>query len=215
MGRRKVSEAFQYESEAHRTDTAVAGLWLFLASEVLFFGGLLFVWTVYRQVHNSGFNQASQASELLIGSVNTMILFTASATFAAALPAGRRGANRTVFWLAVVTWVLGLAFVLLKLYEWKLDVDEGLFPGPSFAIIGPGSDGAQLFWAFYFVATGLHLVHLLAGLAMVAWIAMLARRKTFSAQKSTPLEVVGLYWAFVDVIWLTLYPLIYLSGRVG
>lgn len=210
-----MSDTFQYESEAHRTDTAIAGFWLFLASEVLFFGGLFLVWTVYRQVHNSGFTQASQHSELLIGSINTVVLFTSSAVFAATLPAGRRGANRAVFWLSVATWVLGFTFLLLKLYEWKEDLDQNLFPGVHFSITGPGSTGAQLFWAFYFVATGLHMVHLLAGLVLVTWIALLARRKRFSAATATPLEVVGLYWAFVDVIWLTLFPLIYLSGRIG
>jgi len=206
---------FQYENETHRADTAVAGFWLFLASEMLFFGGLFLVWTVYRQIHNSGFNQASQHANLLIGSINTVILFTSSAVFAAALPAGRRGANRTAFWLCVVTWLLGLAFLLLKLWEWKTDLDAGLFPGPHFSITGPGSAGAPLFWAFYFVATGLHGIHLLVGLGLVAWIALMAYRKQLSASNATSLEVVSLYWAFVDVIWLMLYPMIYLSGHVG
>ncbi len=205
---------FQYENAVHQSDTAVAGLWLFLASEILFFGGLFLSWVIYRQAHTAGFNAASQETNLLIGSINTVILFTSSAVFSAALPAARKGSNRAVMWLSLLTCAMGIAFIILKLREWGDDFSKDLFPGPHFALSGMSAGGAQLFYVFYFVATGLHGLHMLVGIGLVGWIAFLARREAFSSGHATSVEVVGLYWSFVDIIWLTLYPLIYLSGRV-
>jgi cytochrome c oxidase subunit 3 len=210
-----VSETeFQYEDAVHQSETALAGLWLFLASEILFFGGLFLSWVIYRQAHTAGFNEASRESNLLIGSINTVILFTSSALFSAALPAAKKGRNRTVMWLSLLTCAMGIAFIALKLLEWAVDLSKNLFPGPHFALTGMSAGGAQLFYVFYFVATGLHGLHMLIGIGLVGWIAFLARRRGFTSGRATSVEVVGIYWSFVDIIWLILYPLIYLSGRV-
>jgi cytochrome c oxidase subunit III len=201
---------FQYADEAHQTETALAGMWLFLATEALFFGGLFLLYAIYRAGHPEAIAEASRHSELAIGTVNTVILLTSSAVFVYGLGRARLGDSRRLFWACVVTACLGVAFLLLKGYEWKLDFDDHLFPGADFAIHGANAGAAQLFWSFYFIATGLHGLHMIAGVILVVWVARGARANRYDARYCTPVEVVGLYWSFVDMVWLMLYPAIYL-----
>jgi len=204
----------QFSSPAHQADTALAGMWLFLATEVMFFGGLFFIWLVYRHVHAVGFAAATQCTSLLIGATNTLILLASSLAFTLGVLAARKGDHRTLLRLSMVTAALGLVFIVLKGVEWAQDVAAHLFPGAGFGIGGTDAGGAQLFYAFYFVATGLHAVHMLVGVALVLWIAWGAQRRRFGPAWNTPVEVVGLYWSFVDLIWVVLFSLIYVSGRV-
>ena len=207
--------AFQYAGMDHQSETALSGMWLFLSTELLFFGGLFLIYLIYRSKHPIGFAEASAHSQRLIGTINTLLLLTSSAVFAHGLGRARRGDNRGLFRASVVTLLLGVAFLLLKAWEWKSDFDKHLFPGPGFGLAGADSGGAQLFWSFYFVGTGLHGLHMIAGVALVAWIAIAARRGRYSASYFTPVEGVGLYWSFVDMVWLVLFPAIYLVGVVG
>jgi cytochrome c oxidase subunit 3 len=198
---------------AHQSDTALSGMWLFLATEVLFFGGLFLLYMIYREHHSLGFAAASAHANRVIGTVNTVLLLTSSAVFAYGLGRARLGDNRRLFRASLATIGLGVAFLLLKGWEWRSDLGQHLFPGPGFAITGADSGGAQLFWSYYFVATGLHGLHMIAGIGLVAWIAWSARRGRYSPGYFTPVEGVGLYWSFVDMVWLVLYPTIYLVGR--
>ena len=204
---------YQYAGARHQTEAALSGMWLFLTTEVLFFGALFLLYMVYRHFHAVGFAAASRHSQLAIGTINTVLLVTSSAVFAYGLGRVREGDNRMLVRACLLTAALGCAFLLLKAYEWKLDLDDNLFPGPRFAMTGDDAGGAQLFWSFYFVATGLHGLHMIAGVGLVGWIARAARRRDFSASYHTPVEVVGLYWSFVDMVWLCLYPMIYLVHR--
>ena len=205
---------FQYESPTHQAETAISGMWLFLATEVLFFGGLFLVWMVYRHSHPVGFALATAHTEITIGSINTAILVTSSFIFAVALSFAEKGDNRRVLQLALLTAACGLAFLLLKGWEWHDDFDQHLFPGPDFALAGgPDAGGARLFYVFYFIGTGLHGVHMLGGLTLVLLVAWRARKGEYTHAHHTGVEVVGLYWSFVDIIWMVLYPLIYLAGR--
>ena len=206
---------FQYAGIAHQTETALSGMWLFLTTELLFFGGLFFLYMLLRAKQPHAVGVASQHAELVLGTVNTVLLLTSSAVFAWGLSCIRAGRNRALFVASVVTALLGTAFLVLKLYEWRADFDDHLFPGVHFAITGPDGNGAQLFWSFYFVATGLHLLHMVVGVGLVSWIALGARRARYSPGYHTPVEVVGLYWSFVDMVWLCLYPMIYLAGPIG
>ena len=104
-------------------------------------------------------------------------------------------------------------FLLLKFYEWHIDISEHLFPAGPFKINGADAGGARMFWSFYFVATALHALHMIVGVGLVSWIALQARRGAFADGWLTPVEVVGLYWSFVDIVWIVLYPIIYLVGR--
>jgi cytochrome c oxidase subunit III len=206
---------YQYAGMRHQADAALSGMWLFLVTEVLFFGGLFLLYIIYRRFHALGFAAASDRSQLLIGTINTVLLLTSSAVFAYGFGRAAEGDNRGLYWASLVTAALGIAFLMLKACEWKLDLDDNLFPGPNFAISGTDAGGAQLFWSFYFVATGLHGIHMIVGVALVAWVAWSARRLRFSAGYHSPVEVVGLYWSFVDMVWLCLYPMIYLVHRGG
>ena len=206
---------FQYADMAHQSSTALSGMWLFLATELLFFGGLFFLYAVYRHQYPAGTAEASRHAELAVGTINTVLLLTSSAVFTYGLGCAQQGRNRALFWASLATAALGCAFLGLKGYEWSDDFGKHLFPGPDFAITGPGSQGAQLFWCFYFIATGLHGIHMIVGIGLVGWIAWGARQSRFSPRYATPVEVVGLYWSFVDMVWLVLYPAIYLAGRIG
>ncbi len=206
---------FQYANMDHQSVTAMAGMWLFLATEMLFFGGLFLLYVIYRSSHVAGVAAGSRESELVIGTINTVLLTTSSAVFSFGHGAIKLGGNRKLFWSCIVTLLLGVAFLGLKILEWSDDLDKHLFPGSHFAIQGAHADGAQLFWSFYWVATGLHGAHLIGGLVLVSWIAVRARRRHFSIGYNTPVAVVGLYWTFVDVVWVILYPLIYLVDRAG
>jgi cytochrome c oxidase subunit III len=205
---------FQYESPTHEAETAISGMWLFLATEILFFGGLFLVWMVYRHAHPAGFALAAEHTEITIGSINTVLLVTSSFAFSLGLYHAEQGDNRRVMQAALVTAAIGIAFLLLKAWEWHDDFDEHLFPGRDFALNGHAdAGGAKLFYVFYFIGTGLHGVHMLVGIALVLLVAWRARRGAYSRSHHTGVEVVGLYWSFVDLIWMILYPLIYLAGR--
>ena len=112
-----------------------------------------------------------------------------------------------------ITAAIGIMFLTLKVVEWCIDISDHLFPSGAFKITGIDEGGARLFWSFYFIATGLHAVHLLTDTGAVAWVAVQARKGAFTSKWYTPVEVTGLYWSFVDIVWIVLYPLIYLIGR--
>jgi cytochrome c oxidase subunit 3 len=209
------AHGFQYESPTHQAETAVAGMWLFLATEALLFGGLLLCWIDARHFNRLGFDAGARHTALWIGTLNTALLVTSSATYALALAGVRAGRRRVFLGAAACTVLLGLAFLALKFgLEWHDDFAQHLFPASSrFGIGGAEEGGARLFFTFYFVATGLHGLHMLVGVALVLWVLVRGARGDFGPGYDTPVQVVGLYWSFVDIVWLTLYPLIYLIGR--
>jgi cytochrome c oxidase subunit 3 len=204
---------FQYADARHQSDTALAGMWLFLASEVLFFGGLIVAWVFCRHWQPSGFNAGARETVLWIGTLNLFLLVTSSFVYSTGLAFMEAGNARRLVQCCVVTMLLGSLFLLLKFYEWHIDIAENLFPSGGFKITGPDAGGARMFWSFYFVATALHALHMIVGVALVGWIALQARRGEFTDRWLTPVEVVGLYWSFVDIVWIVLYPIIYLIGR--
>jgi cytochrome c oxidase subunit 3 len=210
-----IPHGFQYSSASHQAQTAIAGMWLFLATEVLLFGGLILSWIFARHFNRLGFDAGAQETELWIGTLNTAILVTSSAAYSAGLVCVRAGRTRAFLLCCALTLALGCAFLMLKFgLEWRDDFAKHLFPaGTHFKITGGLEGGARLFYVFYFIGTGLHGAHMLVGIGLLTWIMVRARRGAFSPLYHTPVQVVGLYWSFVDIVWLTLYPLIYLIGR--
>jgi len=210
-----VRHDFQYATPAYQSQTAVAGMWLFLATEVLFFGGLILSWIYSRHWNPAGFDRGSQRASLAAGTVNTAILVTSSFAYALGLLRIREGDARGLVRCCAATLALGLAFLAVKFgIEWPDDFRRHLFPSdPDFGVQGPQQGGARLFYVFYFWGTGLHGLHMIIGVALLLWIMHRTRRGDFSKRYHTPVLVVGLYWSFVDIVWLTLYPLIYLIGR--
>ncbi len=206
---------FQYASPRHQADTAIAGMWLFLATEVLFFGGLILGWIYCRHWNQAGFDAGARETELWIGTLNLAILVTSSFVYATGLAFIRVGSTSGLIWCCAVAIALGVLFLGLKFgLEYHDDFSNHVFPtGADFKIKGAEAGGARLFFVFYFVSTALHGVHLTGGIGLVTWIILRARRGEFGRRYYTPVHVVGLYWSFVDIVWLTLYPLIYLIGR--
>jgi cytochrome c oxidase subunit 3 len=189
-------------------DTGKLGMWIFLASEVLFFGGL-FVAYLYGRTHwPLGWAAASRHTDVVLGTVNTALLLTSSAVVALAVACAEDA--RRWHWSARLLWTtaaLGVAFLAIKGVEWHAEWREHLVPGPDFAL---AVAGAQQFFALYFVMTGLHAVHMIVGVAVLATLAR-GRGRAGARQ----FEVAALYWHFVDLVWIFLYPLLYLVQRHG
>jgi cytochrome c oxidase subunit III len=206
--------AHQFDDAEQQRGAAELGMWVFLATEVMFFGGMFAAYVVYRSLFPDAFGHASTHLDVRLGSINTAVLISSSLTMALAVRAaqiGRRGGT-IVAWLGA-TMVLGTTFLVIKAYEYWHKFHEGLVPGPGFTYAGPDAKQAQLFISLYFTMTGVHALHMVIGLGILTWLVTRARRGRFGAAYYTPVEISGLYWHFVDVVWIFLFPLLYLIGR--
>jgi cytochrome c oxidase subunit III len=198
-----------WPSLARQKEAVSFGVWVFLASELLFFGGLFLGYAIYRNVYPHGFVAAARETEAVFGVGNTAVLMTSSLTMAVAVRAAEEGMRRLTLWCLTATAGLGLVFLVAKGFEYRDDIVNNLVPGPHFKL---HEQGAQLFWAFYWIATGLHAVHLTVGIGIVATVAIMLHRRSVPL-KGPKYEGVALYWHLVDVIWVILLPLLYLVGR--
>ena len=217
----------QFDSHAQQAFAATFGMWVFLASELLFFGPLLFGYAWLRLRFPEAGAHASRHTDFLLGTVNTAVLLTSSFTMAlaaaAANAAADAGQRRRARRLLLATAALGLVFLVIKGWEYHAEFAEHLFPGAGFhpadAHAQPLLQGMQLFFLLYFALTGLHALHLSAGILACLLLAWRLRRPSPAAGHRTAggeaVELAGLYWHFVDVAWIFLYPLLYLVGRAG
>ena len=185
------------------------GVWIFLASEVLFFGALFCAYAVYRSFNAEDFRIAGAHTEIVYGSINTVLLLTSSLTMTVALRAATGQMRTLTLFCLAATAALGVAFLACKGLEYRGDLKEHLFPGPNFPLSPPAT---QMFWGFYWIMTAIHTVHLSVGIGIVLVVFTLFNRRIIPVQGST-MEGVAIYWHFVDSVWLVLYPLIYLVGR--
>jgi cytochrome c oxidase subunit 3 len=190
------------------------GIWVFLASEILFFGALMLTYTVCRIDHPTAFAVAGRETNIWYGTINTAILITSSLTMAVASQAAAAGQHfrRLITSCLAATAMLGLVFLMVKGFEYNEDIAKHLVPGSRFAL---KETGAQLFYGWYWLVTGVHAIHLTIGIALVIRLALLGYFDKLQIDKNPEIEVTGLYWHLVDVIWIFLYPLIYLPGRVS
>lgn len=204
----------QYANLAHQGETAELGIWAFLINETIFFGALIFTYYFYRLTYAHDFALAAKDAVLWCGSVNLVILVTSSLTMVLGINAAAQGARKEMIRWLVATCALGFAFMLIKGYEYYLDFQDQVVPAVNY-VPKPGEGPAgELFWVFYWVATGLHAIHLMTGVGLVLYMLLWrVRRGEITPAYYTPLEVVGIYWSFVDVVWLFLFPSIYLVGR--
>ncbi|MEP6503934.1 MAG: cytochrome c oxidase subunit 3 [Betaproteobacteria bacterium] len=197
---------------ADEPDIGKLGMWVFLASEVLFFGGLFLVYLYGRTHWPEGWSEASRHTDVVLGTVNTALLLTSSAVVALAVACEEHASQqRWTARLLALTAALGATFLVIKGFEWHAEWQEHLFPGPSFSLAVPG---AQEFFALYFVMTGLHAVHMIVGVAVLAILAR-GRSGERAWARAGQVEVAALYWHFVDLVWIFLYPLLYLVERHG
>lgn len=185
------------------------GMWIFLMSEVLFFAALFITYAVYRSLNADVFRIAARHTELVYGATNTAILLTSSLTMTVALRAATARLRELTIACLLLTALFGIAFLTVKGLEYHSDLEKSLFPGPGFPLSPPQT---QLFWMMYWVMTGIHAVHLTAGILVVLTLAFLLHRRILPVQPSTA-EGVAIYWHFVDCVWIVLFPLLYLVGR--
>lgn len=203
--------AHQFETAAQQRDSAITGMWVFLATEVLFFGGLFTAYTVYRVLYPHAFAQASEHLYLWLGAVNTALLLTSSWTMVRAVQCMHDGASSKAARFLLATAGLGGTFLLIKAVEYYLDYRDGLIPGSAFhahEFADPGR--VQLFFVLYLIMTGLHALHMVVGIGLILTLAWLLRTPG-SQHLGNHVEATGLYWHFVDVVWIFLFPLFYLA----
>ncbi len=206
--------AHQFETVAQQREAGRLGMWIFLATEILFFGGMFTAYTVYRSLHLSSFILGSHELLVRFGATNTAVLICSSLTMALAIRTAQTGGSKAtiIFWL-LLTMAFGAAFLGIKLrYEWYRDYVEGLIPGVSWLDGGTHTPGVKMFMCFYFFMTGLHALHMVAGLGILTVLVIMTARNKFSPEYYAPLEISGLYWHFVDIVWIFLFALLYLVG---
>jgi cytochrome c oxidase subunit 3 len=205
--------AHHFDDAAQQHEASTLGMWVFLATEVMFFGGIFATYVVYRSIYAHAFETASNHLDVRLGTFNTAVLITSSLTMALAVHAAQTDRLRGIVAWLTATIGLGSVFLCVKAYEYGHKFHEHLVPGPHFVWPGAESGHVQLFFCLYFLLTGVHALHMIVGIGLLTWLARAARRGRFSAAYATPIELTGLYWHFVDIIWIFLFPLLYLIGR--
>lgn len=205
--------AHQFDDIDQQREASTLGMWIFLATEVLFFGGLFLGYAVYRTLYPDAFGEASRHLDAVLGAVNTAVLLCSSLTMAMGVYEAQAGNRKMMNRFIGLTMFLGAVFLAIKFYEYYEKAHEGLIPGVNFMWEGTDPRHASMFFLFYFIMTGMHALHMAAGLGLMAALLWLSRKGRFSPAYYTPVELGGLYWHFVDVIWVFLYPLLYLIER--
>jgi cytochrome c oxidase subunit 3 len=207
--------AFQhhFDDMDQQFETSHFGMWVFLVTEVMFFGGLFAAYTIYRTLYPAAFADTSRHMDVILGGLNTGVLIGSSLTMALAVHAAQTNARKLLPWFLIGTIVLGTIFLVVKAFEYTHKWHEHLVPGPYFQYDGPYAAQAQILFSFYFIMTGMHAVHMIVGIGLLAYLVWQARRQAYSSEYFTPVEMVGLYWHFVDIVWIFLFPLLYLIGQ--
>ena len=203
----------QFTSLEQQRESATLGMWIFLVTEIMFFGGMFCGYLVYRTSYPTAWAAGSQDMNFWIGTINTVVLICSSLTMVMAVHASQEGhKNQIVFWL-IVTMLLGLVFVGLKGVEYTEHWHHHKVPGATFQFEGPDARHVEMFFVLYFFMTGFHALHMVIGVGIVFVIALMAYKGRFTREYHNPVENIGLYWHFVDIIWIYLYPLLYLVGH--
>ena len=207
----------QFETMEQQRESASFGMWVFLSTEVLFFGGMFMTYTLNRSRYPDVFGEASRSIDLTLGAINTVVLIGSSLTMAMSVWAASVGKKQLVTLFLIATLILGCVFLGIKGIEYHQKFEEHHVPGLNFSF-EPGSSvatnaHAQLFFSLYFAMTGLHALHMIIGAGLLIWLIKESMRGRFTAEYNTPVEMVGLYWHFVDIVWIFLFPLLYLIDR--
>lgn len=233
----------QFETLEQQKETASLGMWVFLVTEVLFFGGMFMTYTINRSAHSIAFGVGSNTLDITLGSINTIVLIMSSLTMAMAVWASHVGKKRLISLFLILTLGLGCVFLGVKVIEYKQKFDHHLIPGHSFDITycskNPAACGlqgkaahdeaeevekashadqylngySQLYFSLYFGMTGLHALHMIVGAGLLLWLIRQSFAGRFTPSYNTPVEMIGLYWHFVDIVWIYLFPLLYLIDR--
>ncbi len=217
-----MSEALhhQFDSYEQQRESASLGMWLFIVQEIMFFGGLFTAYLVYRAAYSTAFAAASHHLDIRLGAFNTAVLIASSLTMALAVRGAQLGRRKLLIGFLVATLALGATFLVVKGFEYQHKWVEHHVPGPTFEFESVDHHGspieprhASLFFSLYFAMTGLHALHMVVGIAILLWLLYWARRDRFTPENHNWVEGTGLYWHFVDIVWIFLFPLLYLIGR--
>jgi cytochrome c oxidase subunit III len=202
-----------FHDMAQQQEASTLGMWVFLVTEIMFFGGMFFAYILYRYWYHDGFAAGSHHLDLFWGGLNTVILIVSSLTMALAVRAAQLSNRRGLILNLILTMAFGAAFLGIKAIEYSAKFRDKLIPGRHFEWHDVDPIGAQAFYSIYFAMTGMHALHMVVGLGIMSVILFMAWRGRFHANYYTPVEISGLYWHFVDIVWIFLFPLLYLLGR--
>ena len=193
-------------------ESAKLGMWVFLATEILMFGGLFCAYAIYRSWHPEMFHNAHKFLSIGMGTTNTIVLITSSLTMALAIRSMQLGQIKATIYNLVATIALAGTFMVIKYFEYMHKIHEGQLPGHLYTFKGIEGSNPHVFFSVYFLMTGLHGFHVLVGMGVIAWLIVRVKKGHFSPEYYTPIEMTGLYWHLVDLIWIFLFPLFYLIG---
>jgi cytochrome c oxidase subunit 3 len=206
---KRVEEAKESVFKETRDETgAKLGMWLFILSELILFGGMFILYSAYRYKNPADFHHASKELDVILGTLNTIILLTSSLCIAASITAVQKGQRKLSMYLLMATVALGLLFLINKGFEWTTKIEHGIYPNSPALLARP--KGEILFFGLYYIMTGLHGLHVLVGVCVLSTMLVLIVKEKLNQMRFIPLENSGLYWHLVDIIWIFLYPLFYL-----
>ena len=212
--------AHQFQNLDQQQDADTLGIWVFLVTEIMFFGGVFAAYAIYRGFYFAAFEGGSRILDVRLGAFNTVALLGSSLTMALSVRSAQSGNRRALVLFLILTMLLGGVFLGVKAYEYDQKFVENVVPsldwapeGAVLARLAPGGlEHAELYFIFYFAMTGLHALHMIIGMGLLLWLVLRARKGSFTPSYFAPVEVVGLYWHFVDIVWIFLFPLLYLIG---
>jgi cytochrome c oxidase subunit III len=213
--------AHHFVSMEQQKEAGMVGMWIFLLTEIMFFGGLFLAYTVYRTAYHEGFLYGSHLLNVPLGGTNTVVLIVSSLTMAMAVYYSQKGDRKKIVGFLTITLILGLTFLVIKYFEYSSKIHDHLFPAAS--LYHPATSGphgvpeplqrpVQVFLWIYFLMTGLHALHMIVGAGILITLIIMAQRGKFTKNYNSPVEISGLYWHFVDIVWIFLFPLLYLTG---
>lgn len=205
-----------FDDSAQQLESSTLGMWIFLVTEIMFFGGMFASYTIYRNLFPDAFASTSHYMNVTIGAINTGVLICSSFTMVLAVRAAQLGQKKAVIAFLVSTLVLGTVFLVLKYVEYHEKWIDHHIPGPSFQYADSRFvHQAQILFFLYFAMTGMHALHMIVGAGLLTTLIVMASGNRFSAEWYTPVEMIGLYWHFVDIVWIFLFPLLYLIGHTS
>ena len=205
-----------FDDTEQQYESSTLGMWVFLITEIMFFGGMFASYTIYRNMYPAAFASTSQFMDVTLGATNTAVLIFSSFTMVLAVRSAKLGLKKPLIIFLILTMLLGVAFLVIKGIEYHTKYVDHHIPGPSFRYAEPQYfHQAQILFFLYFAMTGLHAIHMIVGLGLVGTLVAMAARNKFSKEWYTPVDIIGLYWHFVDIVWIFLFPLLYLIGHTS
>ena len=204
--------AHHFDSAEQEFQASKLGIWLFLCTEILMFGGLFVGYVIFHNLYPEMFAEGASHLDWKLGSLNTAVLLVSSFTMVLSIYYAQTNQYKKTSNMLMITFICGLVFMVIKAFEYNHKIHLGLLPGELYTFADAESVNLALYFSFYFLMTGLHGSHVVIGLGLIFWLWLRSRKKEFNKEYYTPLEVVGLFWHLVDVIWIYLFPLLYLVG---